>query len=71
MFRVIVAYESRRYRSWSISLGSVGGILEMNVLGDKLVRDIFLEKDLLEDITSFFVYNLDIMLETGSCECVQ
>ena len=50
---------------------SFSGILAMNMRGDKLVRDIFLEKGIIEDITSFGVHDLDIGLVTISHERVQ
>ena len=35
--------------------GSFSGVLEMNFWGNKLARGIFIDKDLLEEITSFIV----------------
>ena len=39
--------------------------------GKKLVRDIFLEKIILEDITSFIVHDLDIGFVSSSRERAQ
>ena len=50
--------------------GYFSGISEMNMRGNKLVRDIFLKEDILEYITSFIIHDLDIGLMTSSCEYV-
>ena len=48
--------------------GSFSRILEMNMRGNKLVRDIFLEKGLLDDITRLIVHYLEIGIVTSSCD---
>ena len=39
--------------------------------GNKLVGDILLEEGLLEEITSFVIYYMELGLVPSSCECVK
>ena len=50
--------------------GSFSGITEMNIWGNNLVRDIFLKENLLEDIKSFIVHDLELGIVTSNCEYV-
>ena len=51
--------------------GSFYGIPEMDMRGNELVGDIFLKEVLLEEITSFIIYYMDIGLVYSSFECVK
>ena len=51
--------------------GYFGGIPEMNVWGVKLLRGIYLKEGLLEEITSFIIYYMELGLVSSSCECVK
>ena len=51
--------------------GSFRGILAKNMRGNKMVRGIFLDKGLLEDVTSFIVHDFEIGLVAISCERIQ
>ena len=42
----------------------------MNMRGNKLVRDIFLEEGIVEDITCFIVHDLELGIVTISSEHV-
>ena len=50
--------------------GSFGGILEMNMRGNNIIRDIFLMEGLLEDITRCIVHDLELGIATRSCEYI-
>ena len=41
------------------------------MMGNKLVGDFFLRECLLEDITSFIIYYMDLGLVSRSFECVK
>ena len=51
--------------------GSFSSTSVMNMRGGNMVRGIFLEKGILEEITSFIVHDLEIGIVTSSCERVQ
>ena len=51
--------------------GSFCGIPEMYMRGNKLVGDLLLQEGLLEDITSFIIYYMELGLVSISCECVK
>ena len=50
--------------------GSFGGIPEMNMWGNKMVRGIFIKEGLLDEITRFIIHDLELRLVHRSCECV-
>ena len=39
--------------------------------GNKLVGDLLLEEGLLEEVTSFIIYYMELGLVSSSCECVK
>ena len=43
----------------------------MDMRGNKLVGDILLKEGLLEEITSFIIYYMELGLVSSSCECVK
>ena len=43
-------------------------IMEMNMWGDKLLRGIYLKEGLLEEITSFIIYYMELGIVSRSCE---
>ena len=43
----------------------------MYMRGNKLVGDLLLQEGLLEDITSFIIYYMELGLVSISCECVK
>ena len=51
--------------------GYLFGIPEMDMRGNKLVGDILFKEGLLEEITSFAIYYMDVGLVSNSCECVK
>ena len=46
-------------------------IPEMDMRGNNLVGDIFLKEGLLEEITSFVIYYIELGSVSTSCECVK
>ena len=51
--------------------GSFCGIPEMDIQGNKLVGDLSLKEGLLEEITSFIIYYMELGLVSSSCEYVK
>ena len=50
--------------------GSFGEIPAMNMWGDKLVRDLYLKEDILEEIKIFIIHDLELGILSSSYECV-
>ena len=42
----------------------------MNMWGNKMVRGIFIKEGLLDEITRFIIHDLELGIETSSCEYV-
>ena len=51
--------------------GSFGGIPEMYIWGNKLVRDLYIKEGILEELTSFIIHDLELGIVSSSCECVK
>ena len=51
--------------------GSFCGIPEIDMRENKLVGDISLKEGLLEDITIFIIYYMELGLVSSICECVK
>ena len=51
--------------------GSFGGIPEMYIWGNKLVRDLYIKEGILEKLTIFIIHYLELGIVSSSCECVK